>query len=190
MMATQPGAIGRRCRAPASFRKEEGGAVPVFDRMTSRRGFIRAAAAAGTTTAAAASAPAPAAATSRATVPAIDPIGAAIGPDALLVALEREVLDVHARLAALRDNGGNARRTPEEEAERDRLIEPLCLQLDDLLHQIGTTPAATLTGAAVKLRRLCCRNLGIADDLCDHHAASLRHILAIVETATATAPAP
>ena len=152
--------------------------------MTSRRGFIRTAAVAGTTTAAtaAAAASAPAAATSRGTVPAIDSIAVA-GPDALLVALEREVLDVHARLAALRGNGGNARRTPEEEAERERLIEPLYLQLDDLLHRIGTTPAATLTGAAVKLRRLCCRNLGIADDLCDHHAASLRHILAVVETA-------
>src|SRR5436305_1098182 len=116
--AAQPGTIGRRCRAPASFRQKRESAVPVFDRMTSRRGFIRAAAAAGTTTAAAATS-APAAAISRAALPMPDPACAAAGPDALLVALEREVLDVHARLAALRGGSGTGgRRTPEEEAER------------------------------------------------------------------------
>jgi len=108
----------------------------------------------------------------RATLTSLDP---AAGSDAVLIAAERDLLAVHARLKAVRG------KTVEEELAREHLMEPLWLQLDELAHLICTTPAATLAGATVKLRRLCCPNLGIEHAIRRDEITSLRHALAVVE---------
>jgi len=103
------------------------------------------------------------------------PLDPTAGPDAVLVTAERDLLAVHARMNAVRG------KTLEEELASEHLMEPLWLQLDELMHLICTTPAATLAGAAVKLRRLCCPNLGIEHSIRHDEIMSLRHVLVVVE---------
>jgi len=100
-------------------------------------------------------------------------------PDALLIATERDLLAAYAHLDAVRG------KTLEEELAREHLMEPLWRRLDELAHLICATPAATLIGATVKLRRLCCPNLGIEHAVRRDEIASLRHALAVMERAAA-----
>jgi hypothetical protein len=46
-------------------------------------------------------------------------------------------------------------------------------------------PALTLVGATVKLRRLCCSKLGIEHAVCCEEITSLRHVLAVMQSAAA-----
>ena len=103
-----------------------------------------------------------------------DPVA---GTDALLIAAERDLLAAHAHLNAVRG------KTLEEELAREHLVEPLWRRLDELAHLICATPAATLIGATVKLRRLCCPNLGIEHAVRRDEIVSLRHALAVMESA-------
>ena len=180
---------------------------------TSRRAFLRRSAAAATlaapTAAAAASSAAAAttavaatvtAATAPLPLPAGTPVIAAWpggsvlaivadpgsnGPDAAHIAAERE-------LARVLDEIHAVPRPKELEDEPDyfALVEPLWQRIDALEAQIATTPAASLTGAAVKLRRLCNPDLGIECVMRGHEAESLNHVLAVVERTAMLALTP
>jgi len=128
----------------------------------SRRAFLRGAAAAALT-ASAAAAPA------RAAV-------AAAGRDAAHVAAEREIRAILAEIAALPEP-----RTQDEAEAWSDATDARWWRIDALEALIYRTPVESLTGAAVKLRRLLDPKHGIPAGLRGDEVDSLAHILAVIE---------
>jgi hypothetical protein len=87
---------------------------------------------------------------------------AAAHPDAVLIAAERQIAVLRAELFD----------DPDDDA-----YDPVW-ELEDV---IACTPAATLIGAAVKLRRLLDPDLGLETGAKEHDVESLQHVLDVVE---------
>jgi hypothetical protein len=98
------------------------------------------------------------------------------GADAAHIEAERE-------LARVLDEIHAVPRPKSLDAEPDYLarVEPLWRRIDALEELIAKTPAASLAGAAVKLRRLCNPDFGIECLIRGHEVESLNHVLAVVE---------
>jgi hypothetical protein len=91
--------------------------------------------------------------------------------DAELIEAEREFRQLEAQIAALRAAG----------ADEDTEIDPVFLQWMAVMERIAVTPAASIAGAAVKLRTLLHPDVGIETRDHEHDVPSLRQILAVIE---------
>jgi hypothetical protein len=130
----------------------------------SRRAFLRGAAAAAALAAPAAAGAAAAGAS------------ASIGRDAAHVAAEREILAILAEIAAL----PKPQTRDEAEAWSDA-TDARWWRIDALEALIYGTPVESLTGAAVKIRRLLDPRHGIEAGVRGDAVDSLAHILAVIE---------
>jgi hypothetical protein len=101
--------------------------------------------------------------------------------DAGLIEAERRLHELDPRRLALGDNSAMG-----EEEITDIAFNAMC-RLDE---RIATTPAATLAGAAVKLRRLLHPELGMEIGNGENDLPCLHHILSVIEREAGVAASP
>jgi hypothetical protein len=106
--------------------------------------------------------------------------------DAGLIEAERRLHELEPRRIALRD-ALESKITPEIEAE---IIDPVFNAMCALDRLIATTPATTLAGAAVKLRRLLHPEFGIEIGTGENDLPCLHHILSVIEREAGVATSP